>query len=285
VFFVPRKTAQSKAGLSLPKTIRVGSDSVPTDVQIGEISQSLIGQALNQLRYRPVIPGGVSIEDVARNGPGTFGVRVIDRIAHPKRKVMLTAGHVITALNGVPVIQPAQVDGGVIPGDQVGIAGRRFIGNLPLFVLPGFPGLLFFVDAGLVPVKKVRLNLPIVHIGTPKNALAFPVQGLPIAKSGRTTGFTAGTVTNPFFTGIATINGVRTIVPNVIRSNNMQIGGGDSGSLVVTQFTNPFLPIAPLFAAFNNFPVGLLFAGSPALNISLSSWIGPTLFAIQATIG
>ena len=89
---------------------------------------------------------------------------------------MLTAGHVITALNA-PVIQPGQRDGGVIPGDQVGVPGRRFIGNLPLFVLPGFPGLFFFVDAGLVPVKKVRLNLPIVHIGTPKNALAFPVRG------------------------------------------------------------------------------------------------------------
>lgn len=96
-------------------------------------------------RFRPVIPGGVSIGHYQITS-GTLGAVVTDRITG--EKLILSNNHVLANSNaaqvGDPVLQPGPSDGGQNPGDVVARLERfvrlRFIGEPePLGPLPPTP--------------------------------------------------------------------------------------------------------------------------------------------------
>ena len=118
----------------------------------------------------------------------------------------------------------------------------------------------------------------IEDIGVPSSIVRAPSVGLGVAKSGRTTGFTTGT--------IASINtsvnvqyqrscgqGKKFVVSytnQVVINSSTFSAGGDSGSLIVTNDTN-------------HQPVALLFAGSSTTTIG--NPIGQVLTQLSNTLG
>lgn len=121
------------------------------------------------------------------------------------------------------------------------------------------------VDAAIAQLRPGTMdaNGTIEDIGVPSRTVAAPTVGMSVAKSGRTTGFTTGTI-NSINTSVSVQyqrgcgGGKKFTVPF---TNQIVIGpgsfsaGGDSGSLIVTNNS-----------AHN--PVGLLFAGSSSVTIA-----------------
>jgi len=191
----------------------------------------------NRFRFRPV-PGGCSIGTL-EGGTGTLACWVYD--AGNGRRLMLSNRHVFDGPQGTPVIQPGVHDGGSYPDDVVGYVLRYSqIGQPPMHnsvdaavAVPADPGL----------VSDEVIGLDVVY------ELAEPYEGMVVAKSGRTTGVTAGTIidTNvsikvygyPF--GYAIFTNQILVMPAMGQP-------GDSGSLTVDRDTGKV--------------VGLLFSGS-----------------------
>lgn len=106
------------AALSAEDMIPKELDGARTDVYEVGYLQAL--QASPRDRFRPTIPGGVSIAHPLV-GAGTLGVLVRDRSTG--QPLLLSNNHVIAASNdaliGDPVLQPGSLDGGQNPGDIV----------------------------------------------------------------------------------------------------------------------------------------------------------------------
>src|SRR5215510_6743955 len=135
------------------------------------------------------------------------------------------------------------------------------------------------VDAAIAQLRPGAMdaNGTILDIGIPSSVVMSPSVGLSVAKSGRTTGFTTGT--------IASINtsvnvqyqascgqGKKFVVSytnQVVINSSTFSAGGDSGSLIVT--------------ALNHQPVALLFAGSSTTTIG--NPIGDVLTQLSNTLG
>lgn len=139
------------------------------------------------------------------------------------------------------------------------------------------------VDAAIAQLRPGTMDATgfIEDIGVPSRSVAAPVVGMSVAKSGRTTGFTMGTISS-INTSVSVqytreCGGGKKF--NVGFTGQIVIGpgtfsaGGDSGSLIVTNNS-----------AHN--PVGLLFAGSSSATIAnpaalvltrLSAVLGRTL--------
>lgn len=119
----------------------------------------------------------------------------------------------------------------------------------------------------------------IEDIGVPSSTIVNPTVGMAVAKSGRTTGFTTGTVTS-INTSVAvqytqTCGGggkksTVTFTNQIVIGSSTFSAGGDSGSLIVTNN-----------AAHN--PVGLLFAGSSTSTIA--NPIGQVLTRLGTALG
>ncbi len=136
------------------------------------------------------------------------------------------------------------------------------------------------VDAAIAQLRSGAMDTTgfIEDIGVPSSVVKAPAVGLSVAKSGRTTGFTTGTISSIN----ATVNvqyqarcgqGKKFVVSY---TNQVVIGpgsfsaGGDSGSLIVTNDTN-------------HQPVALLFAGSSTTTIG--NPIGQVLSQLSASLG
>lgn len=121
------------------------------------------------------------------------------------------------------------------------------------------------VDAAIAQLRQGEMNTDgfIEDIGIPSSIVAPPAVGLGVAKSGRTTGFTTGTISAIN----ATVNvqyqrgcgkGKKFIISY---TNQVVIGGagfsagGDSGSLIVTNDQN-HQPVALLFAGSSTTTIG-----------------------------
>jgi len=139
------------------------------------------------------------------------------------------------------------------------------------------------VDAAIAQLRPGTMDATgfIEDIGVPSRSIALPTVGMSVAKSGRTTGFTTGTISS-INTSVSVqytrdCGGGKKF--NVAYTGQIVIGpgtfsaGGDSGSLIVTNNS-----------AHN--PVGLLFAGSSSVTIAnpatlvltrLSAVLGRTL--------
>lgn len=246
---------------------------VPTDVvQVG----ILRAQQAPTDRWRPA-PGGVSIGHYKVTA-GTFGCVVRDRTAG--ERLILSNNHVLANSNdaavGDAILQPGAADGGQTSSDVIGHLERfwpiqfsqqpgtcgvadtyALVGNALARLLGSHHRVVAFevnaeatnlVDAAVArPVAESDILDEILGIGVITGTLPVAL-GMDVRKSGRTTGFTTGTITVVNTTVDISYGIGRTArFEDQILSTAMS-QGGDSGSLLV--------------AADSQDAVGLLFAGS-----------------------
>ena len=272
VCLVTKKTSNLPPGGHIPDSI----NGIKTDViAVGEIKA-----LANTGRFRPA-PGGVSIGHYSITA-GTLGVIVRDRATG--QRLILSNNHVLANSNdadiGDAIIQPGSADGGQTATDTIALLERfepiRFtsepgtcsiasvyagVGNF-LAELVGSSHRVDVIkqqqtsnriDAALArPINEGDVLDEILDIGTVAG-VAAPTLGMPVRKSGRTTGFTTGQI-NLLDATVDVSYGVgRTARFEGQLVAGPMSQGGDSGSLVVD--------------ANSDQAVGLLFAGSNASTI------------------
>ena len=269
VVYVARKLPASalRRGDVVPRDV----DGVRTDVvETGRFEALLLLQrptTSRTARVRPA-PGGVSVGHV-RVSAGTLGVIARRAGSGP---VILSNNHVLANTNdarpGDLTVQPAPADGGT---ERDGIA--RLVDFVPIAFAEGNPSafgrwvertlkpLLVHFGLGLTRLPSGRTNLvdaaiaeplepdlvspEILDIGQVSGTVVADL-GIPVRKSGRTSGLTAGTITGLDAVVQVDYNGRIAVFRHQLVSN-MLSKGGDSGSLVVDDRERA---------------VGLLFAGS-----------------------
>lgn len=228
---------------SIPRRI----EGVPTDVieapPASFLSASVIPCSQNRAgRTRPVI-GGVSTSHTAGD-TGTIGYfcRSTDPADSPNDTFVLGAAHVYAALGvaarGDDLLQAGTLDGGAV-ADRIAAFHRA----VPL----QFNGPDNFVDAAIGRLVDVPFVAEICTIGKVTGAATAAYQDV-VAKHGRTTGYTEGTVTDDLIDFVMLPHNS----PNFIRfKNQMRLAprppyaviarDGDSGSLAVKKGTGVVL--------------------------------------------
>lgn len=212
---------------------------IETDVEeVGKI----VAQG-NSGRFRPA-PGGVSIGHYKITA-GTLGCLVKDKKSG--KVFILSNNHVLANSNnakkGDPILQPGPYDGGKKPKD--------IIGYLENWVEIDFGKEANSVDAALAQPKNVNLVKPeIMLIGLPLGVSKAKL-GMPIQKSGRTTGYTTGKIKDISATVKVNYDNKAALFRSQILTTNIS-QGGDSGSLVLDMKKRA---------------IGLLFAGSELVTI------------------
>jgi hypothetical protein len=258
-----RPESAVSADALVPKSV----GSVATDVEeIGEVYADMF-----TARRRPA-PCGVSIGNCNRVMAGTLGCLV----TRNNQLFILSNNHVIALVNTSPlnagIPQPGRLDLGVCPQDII----ARLTQFVPINFAPAANNL---VDAAIARTKPILVNRRILRPGgalQPIGAgIVAPAVNLPVQKSGRTTQFRRGFVDMINVTvnvSYAPLGGIA----RFIRQFRVRgLGGifsdrGDSGSLVTT------FP--------QNRPVGLLFAGNAASNVTFCNPIRPVLAAFGVNI-
>jgi hypothetical protein len=264
----------------LPLSALAPRDVLPKNVSGVNIDVIEVGElrALQSRtnRWRPA-PGGVSIGHYKITA-GTLGAVVKDRTTN--QPLVLSNNHVIANSNdaspGDLVLQPGPIDGGSPADDAIAYLERfcpiefaiepsscdiadtyaRFGNSLAgwlgskhrLSTMQSDPQAINLVDAAVAkPIEEDLVQEEIFDIGVVEGTEPG-ILGMPVRKSGRTTGFTTSEISLINATVDINYGGSRTArFENQLVSGPMS-QGGDSGSLVVSGNT--------LRA------VGLLFAGS-----------------------
>lgn len=262
-----------RAALTVSAMVPKRVDSVETDVvEVGELR----AQQTPRDRWRPA-PPGVSLGHYQIT-TGTFGAVVRDRASGIR--LILSNNHVLANSNaaspGDPILQPGTADGGTVQNDMLarlerfcpidfntepgtcGLANAYArLGNW-LAGLTGSqhrlevwitrPQAINLVDAAVArPLEDDWISDEILSIGR-VSGTAPAALGMPVRKSGRTTGYTSGEIT--VLEATVTVSygpGRAAMFENQIITTPMS-QGGDSGSLLVH--------------GVENRAVGLLFAGS-----------------------
>ena len=229
---------------------------VETDVEeIGKITAQG-----NSGRLRPA-PGGASLGHY-RITAGTLGCLVRDKKS--AEILILSNNHVLANSNnakkGDPILQPGPYDGGKKPKDT--------IGYLENWIEINFNKEANLVDAALARTKDSGDVRPEIILIGPPQGLAKAKLGMPIQKSGRTTGYTTGKVKDISASVKVDYDNQTALFRNQIITTNMS-QGGDSGSLVLDMKASA---------------VGLLFAGSEQVTIlnpiaSVLNLLGVELYA------
>ncbi|MQA99155.1 MAG: serine protease [Actinobacteria bacterium] len=170
----------------------------------------------------------------------------------PQAYYLLSNNHVLANSNnaniGDPVVQPGIFDGGTVASDTIGRLARF----VPLKYKTATTTPLNYVDAAIAQVDFHNLNREIYWIGYVKKLYVAPTLGQIVQKTGRTTNFTTGKVTNINATVDVNYGSGRVArFARQILTTNMS-APGDSGSLV----TN-----------LEEQGVGLLFAGSSEVTV------------------
>jgi hypothetical protein len=223
-------------------------------VRIDVIDVGYVFAAQDTTRYRPV-PGGCSIGHQSSVDASTLGGWACDRT--DDTIVLLTCNHCIANLNvaSVPggIVQPGQLDGGVVPGDLIGTL-KRFIP-----IATGIPPTgVTAVDAA-VGTPTVGRTDNVLQIGPAVYELGTPTLGLAVQKRGRTTGLTTnGTITSVGVQVTVNYAGGTTqgLIGNAFivtsTNGNAFANRGDSGSLVFSQtpgVLSTTLPVVGMFFA------------------------------------
>jgi len=235
--YVEKKIAKAQ----LPKKDLIPRELLPVETDVEEVGK-IVAQG-NSGRYRPA-PGGVSLGHY-RITAGTLGCLVKDK--NSGKFFILSNNHVLANSNnakkGDPILQPGPYDGGKKPKDT--------IGYLENWVEIEFGKEANSVDAALAEPKNINLvKSEIMLIGLPRG-VAKAKLGMPIQKSGRTTGYTTGKIKDISATVKVNYDNQVALFRNQIIATSMS-QGGDSGSLVLDMKKRA---------------VGLLFAGSEAVTI------------------
>lgn len=258
-----RTESQVSSEALVPRTL----DGVATDVEeTGEIYANMF------TARRRLAPCGVSIGNCNQIMAGTFGCLV----ARNGQLFILSNNHVIALVNTSPlnagIPQPGRLDGGVCPAD--------IIARLTQFVPINFtPGADNSIDAAIARTSPNLVDRRILRPGGVLQPIVLPevapVLNMPVQKSGRTTQYRRGTIdliNTTISVSYAPLGGVARFVKQFrVRG----IGGifsdrGDSGSLV-TNFPR-------------NQPVGLLFAGNAANNMTFCNPIAAVRTGLGVTI-
>jgi len=207
-----------------------------------EEAGKIIAQS-NTGRFRPA-PGGVSLGHYQITA-GTLGCLVKDKKSG--KVLILSNNHVLANSNkaekGDPILQPGPYDGGKKPKD--------LIGYLENWIEINFKKEANLVDAALArPKVSGDVRPEIMLIGSPQGLTKAKI-GMPIQKSGRTTGYTTGKVKDISASVKVNYDNQTALFRGQILTTNMS-QGGDSGSLVLDMKARA---------------VGLLFAGSEQVTI------------------
>ena len=240
-------------------------DGMPVDVKVTGRFMALSDPTTRQ---RPA-PLGYSVGHPAITA-GSIGGRVVDGAG---AVYVLSNNHVLANSNdasiGDPALQPGPYDGGTAPADQ--------IGTLAAFNTIDFSGGSNTIDAAIARSDATNLGNATPTddgYGTPGAAIygdanndgvfddKTTLLGLNVQKYGRTTKLTHGQITGINATVdvcyevfiIFCVKSARFVDQLVIEPGSFS-GGGDSGSLIVTDDQNKN-------------PVGLLFAGSSTQTIA-----------------
>jgi len=215
---------------------------------------------------------GVSISNTPSSPliyAGTAGMRV-HPFGNPALKLILSNNHVLGAVgpdlcpnsaDGYPppltwTVQPGSLDLGFDPGNDPSYLAGVVFKFVPIDFTPGARNK---VDAAVAITTPDYASAEILGLGQPSPVLGTATFGMPVTKSGRTTGVTTGSV----IALNSTVNvsygscGTATFVGQVMTTAGLG-ASGDSGSIVLEQGTN--------------IPVGLYFAGS-----ALSGVMNPIL--------
>lgn len=220
-------------------------------------------------RVRPAY-GGVSIGHYKITA-GTLGTCVYEANylpGIPPKVYVLSNNHVLANSNnakiGDPVLQPAPYDGGTTTTDTIAWLSRfvpiRFAasGNVPLN----------YVDAAIAEGDFRNLDRRVYWCGDVKRINSAPQIGALVQKTGRTTNYTTGRVTNINATvDVNYGNGQVARFAKQILTTPMS-AGGDSGSLVTD---------------LEEGAVGLLFAGSPYVTVMNPIPLVQQLLGIRVT--
>lgn len=232
-------------------------------------SGSADGGANHRVRNMRFGVSGGNVNDASRAFccSGTLGALLTDGSI----QYILSNNHVLArsdqAVAGEDVSQPGLIDNGC----RVATVVADFTGAPPL---------TSNVDAAVAQLRAGQMDSSgaIEDIGVPGNTIVNPAVGLSVAKSGRTTGFTAGAISTINTTVNVQYqrncgNGKKFTVTfrnQIVINSSTFSAGGDSGSLIVTN------------NASHN-PVGLLYAGSSSSTIA--NPIGEVLTRLSAALG
>ena len=227
------------------------------------------GGANHQVRNLNLGVSGGNVNDSTRRFccSGTLGALVTDGTT----QYILSNNHVLgrsdAAAPGEDISQPGLIDSNC----NVSTVVADFTTAVPLGQN---------VDAAVAQLRLGGMNATgaIEDIGVPSSTVVAPSVGLGVAKSGRTTGFTTGTISSvntsvsvQYQAGCG--QGKKFVVSytgQVVINSSTFSAGGDSGSLIVTN------------NASHN-PVALLYAGSSSSTIG--NPIGEVLTKLQARLG
>ncbi len=209
----------------------------------------------NQLtrRIRPA-QGGFSVGHYKVTA-GTLGTCCYDLAGFPgvpNKYYILSNNHVLANSNdariGDPILQPGRYDGGVVPRDVIAHLSRY----VPIHFHTPTSIPTNYVDAAIAEGDLADLNREVYWGGHVKGLYAAPNVNDIVQKTGRTTGFTTGRITNINATVDVNYGSGRIArFKNQIITTRMG-APGDSGSLVMNR---------------DEHAVGLLFAGSATRTI------------------
>ena len=252
-----------------PTALPVSIENVPVVAKVTGMFKAYADPAA---RFPRPVPIGVSTghPDITA---GTIGCRVKDANGNI---FALSNNHVFANINkasiGDNILQPGPYDGGTDPADA--------IGTLYDYEPMDFNGGNNFIDAAIALSSESELNYATPSgdgYGTPSSTIVSATVKQKVQKYGRTTVWTKGEVSEINVTvnvcyesaGPFRCKTYATFVNQIGITPGTFSAGGDSGSLIVTDDGN-------------NYPVGLLFAGSDAR--TLANPIQPVLERFSVTI-
>ena len=227
------------------------------------------GGANHQVRNQHFGTSGGNVNDHSNAFccSGTLGSMVTDGI----NQYVLSNNHVLArsdqAVVGEDISQPGLIDNGCrVPPIVADFTGAAALGSN--------------VDAAVAQLRVGQMDVTgfIEDVGVPSGTIQNASVGLAVAKSGRTTGFTTGTVSSvntsvnvQYQKGCNSGKKFTVSYTNQVVINSSTFSaGGDSGSLIVTN------------NASHN-PVALLYAGSSTSTIG--NPIGEVLTKLSAALG
>lgn len=282
-----------------PVSALSSKDLVPKEINGIRTDVTAIGQVYAfqnpTSRHRPSFPG-ISIGHYAITA-GTFGAVVRDKTTN--QRLILSNNHVLansnSARKGDTILQPGRADGGKDPQDRIADL-ERFVtiewkggggGGSSCPIAQFFQSLLNmfaaasgsktrlqqvkadavnYVDAAVAkPVSDSVIEDAIAKIGAVSGTRDAAI-GMKVRKSGRTTGYTEGTINTLDATIEVGYGNTTAIFEGQILTGDMS-DPGDSGSLIVSE---------------DNHAVGLLFAGSST--VTVINPIAAVLSALNITI-
>jgi hypothetical protein len=233
-----------KSGIpGIPENI----EDVPVEV---EVTGKIYARQDPWQRFPRPVPIGVSTGHPAITA-GTISCRVKDSAGNV---FALSNNHVYADENlahiGDNVLQPGRYDGGINPTDA--------IGTLYDYQTITFWGFRNTIDAAIAETTTNLLgnSTPAGGYGKPSSTTVQAYVGQPVQKYGRTTMLTHGVVNAVNANVWVTYDsGIARFTKQIVITPGSFSGGGDSGSLIVTDNSNCN-------------PVGLLFAGSDTTTIA-----------------